>query len=138
MAIRLILPAAIKGAERGKNTAGGWRGVILMVEEWSDAWPSRLIVTERSFELPQQPLYAYAYYVSLVRIISWLNLLRQVRAQSSLAIIRAFNGIRLKRNLIRSESVLWHLRVAEGDRLSERSEGRKLPQHRTRALARLR
>ena len=35
-----------------------------------------------------------------------------------------------------SESVLWHLRVAEGDHLSERSEGRKLPQHRTRALAR--
>ena len=34
-----------------------------------------------------------------------------------------------------SESVLWHLRVAEGDRLSERSEGRKLPQRKTRALA---
>ena len=34
-----------------------------------------------------------------------------------------------------SESVLWHLRVAEGDHLSERSEGRKLPQHKTRALA---
>ena len=30
------------------------------------------------------------------------------------------------------------LRVAEGDHLSERSEGRKLPQHKTRALARLR
>ena len=30
------------------------------------------------------------------------------------------------------------LRVAEGDRLSERSEGRKLPQHKTRALATLR
>ncbi|WP_374291532.1 hypothetical protein, partial [Desulfovibrio desulfuricans] len=25
-AIRLILAAAIRGAERGKNTAGGWRG----------------------------------------------------------------------------------------------------------------
>ena len=36
-----------------------------------------------------------------------------------------------------SESVLWHLRVAEGDRLSERSEGGKLPQHKTRALASL-
>ena len=35
----------------------------------------------------------------------------------------------------RSESGLWHLRVAEGDRLSERSERRKLPQHKTRALA---
>ena len=34
-----------------------------------------------------------------------------------------------------SESVLWHLRVAEGDHLSERSEGGKLPQHKTRALA---
>ena len=30
------------------------------------------------------------------------------------------------------------LRVAEGDHLSERSEGRKLPQHKTRALATLR
>ena len=29
------------------------------------------------------------------------------------------------------------LRVAEGDRLSERSEGGKLPQHKTRALATL-
>ena len=34
-----------------------------------------------------------------------------------------------------SESGLWHLRGAEGDRLSERSEGGKLPQHKTRALA---
>ena len=31
-------------------------------------------------------------------------------------------------NIERSESGLWHLRVAEGDHLSERSEGRKLPQ----------
>ena len=38
-------------------------------------------------------------------------------------------------NIERSESGLWHLRVAEGDHLSERSEGRKLPQHKTRALA---
>ena len=38
----------------------------------------------------------------------------------------------------RSASVLWHLRVAEGDHLSERNEGRKLPQHKTRALAVLR
>ena len=30
------------------------------------------------------------------------------------------------------------LRVAEGDHLSERSEGGKLPQHKTRALATLR
>ena len=34
-----------------------------------------------------------------------------------------------------SESGLWHLRGAEGDRLSERSEGRKLPQLEPRALA---
>ena len=40
--------------------------------------------------------------------------------------------------IIRSGSGLWHLRVAEGDHLSERSEGRKLPQHKTRALATLR
>ena len=41
----------------------------------------------------------------------------------------------LKRNLIQSENGRWHLRVAEGDHLSERSERRKLPQHQTRALA---
>ena len=38
----------------------------------------------------------------------------------------------------RSGSVFWHLRVAEGDHLTERCEGRKLPQHKTRALAVLR
>ena len=38
----------------------------------------------------------------------------------------------------RSGSVFWYLRVAEGDHLTERSEGRKLPQHKTRALAVLR
>ena len=38
-------------------------------------------------------------------------------------------------NIERSESGLWHLRVAEGDHLSERREGRKLPQQQTRALA---
>ena len=38
----------------------------------------------------------------------------------------------LKRNRIQSGSVLWHLRVAEGDHLSERSEGGKLPQPKTR------
>ena len=37
-----------------------------------------------------------------------------------------------------SESELWHLRGAEGDRLTERSEGRKLPQLEPRALAVLR
>ena len=36
---------------------------------------------------------------------------------------------------IQSESVLWHLRGAEGDRLREQSEGRKLPQRKPRALA---
>ena len=30
--------------------------------------------------------------------------------------------------IIQRESGLWHLRGAEGDRLSEQSEGRKLPQ----------
>ena len=33
---------------------------------------------------------------------------------------------------IQSESGLWHKRGAEGDHLSERSEGRKLPQQETR------
>ena len=37
-----------------------------------------------------------------------------------------------------SGSVLWHLRVAEGDHLNERSERGKLPQQETRALATLR
>ena len=37
-----------------------------------------------------------------------------------------------------SESGLWHLRGAEGDHLTERSEGRKLPQPEPRALAVLR
>ena len=37
----------------------------------------------------------------------------------------------------RRESALWHLRGAEGDRLSEQSEGRKLPQLESRALANL-
>ena len=39
---------------------------------------------------------------------------------------------------MQSESRQWRLRVAEGDRLKERSEGRKLPQQKTRALATLR
>ena len=41
-------------------------------------------------------------------------------------------------DFVQSESGIWHLRVAEGDRLSERSEGGKLPQRKTRALATLR
>ena len=41
----------------------------------------------------------------------------------------------LKRKISHGASVLWHLRVAEGDHLTERSEGRKLPQHKTRAPA---
>ena len=36
---------------------------------------------------------------------------------------------------VQSESGLWHLRGAEGDRLTERSEGRKLPQLEPRAFA---
>ena len=47
------------------------------------------------------------------------------------------SGIWLKRTFIQGERGLWHLRVAEGDHLSERSEGGKLPQHKTRALATL-
>ena len=38
---------------------------------------------------------------------------------------------------VQSESGLWHLRGAEGDRLTERSEERKLPQLEPRALATL-
>ena len=30
-------------------------------------------------------------------------------------------------DFIQSKSAVWHLRGAEGDRLTERSEGRKLP-----------
>ncbi len=41
-------------------------------------------------------------------------------------------------DFVQSGSRVWHLRVAEGDHLSERSEGRKLPQRKTRALAVLR
>ena len=44
----------------------------------------------------------------------------------------------LKRNPTQSENRLWHLRGAEGDHLTMCSEGRKLPQHKTRALAVLR
>ena len=47
-------------------------------------------------------------------------------------------GIRPKRTFPESERVLWHLRGAEGDHLTERSEGRKLPQLEPRALAVLR
>ena len=41
-------------------------------------------------------------------------------------------------DFVQSGSGLWHLRGAEGDHLSERIEGRKLPQHKARALATLR
>ncbi len=63
---------------------------------------------------------------------------RKKRARRNFLTVKSYCGIWLKRNLARSESVLWHLRVAEGDHLSERSEGRKLPQHKARALATLR
>ena len=36
--------------------------------------------------------------------------------------MKIIRGIGLKRSPIQSESELWHLRVAEGDHLSERSE----------------
>ena len=38
-------------------------------------------------------------------------------------------------DFVQSECSLWHLRGAEGDHLNERSEGGKLPQRKTRALA---
>ena len=37
-------------------------------------------------------------------------------------------------DFVQSVSCVWHLRVAEGDHLSERSKGGKLPQRKTRAL----
>ena len=41
-------------------------------------------------------------------------------------------------DFVQSGSRVWHLRVAEGDHLNERSERGKLPQRKTRALAVLR
>ena len=46
--------------------------------------------------------------------------------------------LKAETDFAQSESALWHLRVAEGDHLNERSEGRKLPQQEPRALATLR
>ena len=61
--------------------------------------------------------------------------MRREPVQRIFAANKAICGSWLKRNAIRSGSVLWHLRVAEGDHLSERSERWKLPQRKTRALA---
>ena len=47
-------------------------------------------------------------------------------------------GYSAEADFAQRESGLWHLRGAEGDRLTERSEGRKLPQPEPRALAILR
>ena len=47
-------------------------------------------------------------------------------------------GYLVEADSVQGESGLWHLRGAEGDRLTERSEGRKLPQLEPRALAVLR
>ena len=44
-------------------------------------------------------------------------------------------GYSAEADFAQRESGLWHLRGAEGDRLTERSEGRKLPQPEPRALA---
>ena len=44
-------------------------------------------------------------------------------------------GYSAEADFAQRESGLWHLRGAEGDRLTERSEGRKLPQLEPRALA---
>ena len=44
-------------------------------------------------------------------------------------------GFSAEADSAQSESGLWHLRGAEGDRLTEHSEGRKLPQLEPRALA---
>ena len=54
------------------------------------------------------------------------------RSQSTPTNRKYYRGIGLKRTYIQSESILWHLRVAEGDHLSERGERRKLPQQETR------
>ena len=51
--------------------------------------------------------------------------------------VRPATSAGLNRILVQRGSGIWHLRGAEGDRLSERSEGGKLPQHRPRALATL-
>ena len=59
-------------------------------------------------------------------------------AKEDFSTAQIISGIWLKRTFIQGERGLWHLRVAEGDHLSERSEGGKLPQHKTRALATLR
>ena len=59
----------------------------------------------------------------------------KVRVTQKFLISNADSACWLKRNPAQSENGLWHLRVAEGDHLSERSEGRKLPQHKTRAIA---
>ena len=61
--------------------------------------------------------------------------LRQKSVQRSVCNYIIYQWYSAETEIIQSESVLWHLRVAEGDHLSERSEGRKLPQHKTRALA---
>ena len=48
------------------------------------------------------------------------------------------SGYWAETDFARSGSRVWHLRGAEGDHLTERSEGRKLPQLEPRALAVLR
>ena len=55
-------------------------------------------------------------------------------------IIQAANYLRNsdETELIQSDSALWHLRGAEGDHLSERSEGGKLPEQETRRPRRFR
>ena len=58
-----------------------------------------------------------------------------VRVTQKFLISNADSACWLKRNPAQSENILWHLRVAEEDHLSEQSEKGKLPQHKTRALA---
>ena len=63
---------------------------------------------------------------------------REGKVKEYYSTIKFYQRYLAETDFAQSESGIWHLRVAEGDRLSERSEGGKLPQHKTRALATLR
>ena len=62
------------------------------------------------------------------------SLVREGQGQRMASICKDI-GYSAEADSAQGESGLWHLRGAEGDRLSERSEGRKLPQLEPRALA---
>ena len=65
------------------------------------------------------------------------SLVREGQGQRMASICKDI-GYSAEADFAQRESGLWHLRGAEGDRLTERSEGRKLPQLEPRALAVLR